>query len=153
MIYVVVSCVGRLVLRDSRNVEVFPFFAWSLYSRVPGFKSDYGIRVVDDDGQREYLDYGRFGEFTTIGYKRVQMLGKSVSQGASEARIAEQRRIIESIYFDDDDIELSYELMTRQYDVLDRYTSGTFVSEAVLRGFTQIAAGNGKNDRTTLAGN
>lgn len=120
--------------------EIFPFFHWELFSRVPEpVQQYYGIRFTTLNGVS--LDQPVYFEQSTLparsnssAHVLVQRLGRAVERGDDEAA-ARYRTILESRYLDLE-AGAAYELVDREYDVEERYECDCFISEVVLDQFT-----------------
>jgi hypothetical protein len=104
---------------------------------------DYGVRILRIDGNK--LDRPRYFEQTKLpksrnvsAYHAVQKLGRA-SVGGREPRIERARKTVEGAYFGKRLI--TYELVSRKWNPYERFTTGKFIEEKVLRRF-QSTGGN-----------
>jgi hypothetical protein len=132
-----------LVANGPRNGdEVFPFFNWELFSRVPEpERTSWSVRLVEVNG--EPLPDGVYFEDaggivplagSSAAFVTMQRFGQGV-EAADPVRVDEARRVLESRYLGHFDA-VSYELVRRTYDVLDRVTCDCFTDEVVIGEFS-----------------
>jgi hypothetical protein len=139
LVGVLVVYLAVVAVNGPRNsTEIFPFFNWELFSRVPpAERESYSIRLVAVNGQaiepvyfekaRRYLSTTAIPDAATL----LQRIGLSVARG-DDARADSQRRLFESRFL----AELhsaQYELVRRRYSVLDRLECDCFTEETVVR--------------------
>lgn len=108
-----------------RGHEVFPFFAWDLFARVPAAHgSDFSVRLVEAQGLQGrvpvwYEESHLQGDARAIqGYSALQRLGRSLSRG-EQARSAALRKRFEVTYLSRLK-RVRYEVVARTYDVRKR---------------------------------
>lgn len=133
--------VTAIFLKPETNVELFPFFNWSLFSQSAALKSDAAVLVRMIDGQiidPPMLYYAMPDTFE--GAKRSAQLLKA-SQRMARAFMADDdvtleatRRIIEDISMREAG-EAQYDLAIITYDPIDRLRTGALQSMHVLSTF------------------
>lgn len=110
----------------TRTPEIFPVFCWALF--IDGAKrevTDFEIAVDSLDGRRLAQPVGLFDpqspfSLSATTYHVIQSLGKSVLSGDS-VRIQSKRRLIESAMFQNNGKrEMTYTLLSRKFDALER---------------------------------
>lgn len=129
IVYVLISCTARATTHITSMVEVFPFFAWSLFSKVPNERNEFAIRIKEFDD--ETVDPPRFlgsfgppfGKFSSTGWDILQAWGHAVSSG-NEREAEERRKAFELLFLKPKVKNVEYELVKRRYDVLERWESG-----------------------------
>jgi hypothetical protein len=120
--------------------EIFPFFHWELFSRVPEpTQETYGIRFTEMNSAP--LDHPVYFEDSILpthqsssAHAVIQVIGGAFERGDDEA-VDRYRTILESRYLE----PLSgtrYELVRREYDVEQRYECDCYTTEVVLAEFS-----------------
>lgn len=117
--------------------ELFPIFSWSLFTNVPNRINDYGIRIVAIDGQPLdtpfYYEDGK-GTFTAYdsaqAYFNFRDLGRALETGDTE-NATEIRGYMEALYLEEAG-QVSYEVVARSWDAIDRWNGGAYLSEEVI---------------------
>ena len=104
--------------------EVFPFFTWSLFSKIMDVRHEYELTLLaDDGGPVDGAEADRFDEVTTsfagtrLGYKALQNVGRGIRLRLPNAD--EERRAFEIRYFGENAVH--YELRWRTYNPLERW--------------------------------
>jgi hypothetical protein len=122
--------------------ERFPFFNWSLFSGVPGpERESYGLRLTEVDGARleEPVYYENAeGIIATRrspdAYQLIQAMGKATKEGrpvqAASARETLETRYMQGL------TDARYELVSRTYDVLERFECECYREEDAMAEFT-----------------
>lgn len=143
LLYVVIS-LGSLVIlaRKSKN-EVFPIFSWALFCFIPQQEQDYGIRVIQGGDATpatpRYIERTDFpGANSPALYMVIQDMGHALRQGQDDT-LDTKRKILETNYLPPDSA-VRYELVRREFDVLERYRDGTFRHIEVLGTFSSRGA-------------
>lgn len=127
-----------LVVNGPAKPEFFPFFNWSLFSNVPDpQQEDFGIRFISVDGKPLepplYLEKSQslgLPSGSPDAYKAIQNWGKAVVKGQI-LRAANGRDVVEDRYLANLK-RADYELVSRRYDILQRYKCDCFLAETVL---------------------
>lgn len=118
--------------------ERFPFFSWSLFSKMPDAEiSDYSIRFVEVDGrvldQPLYFEDANalVGTSGSPGARdTIRRLGSSLdADRAMEVALSEQR--LEETYLNRL-VGAEYEVVRRRFDILERRRCDCFESETVI---------------------
>ena len=130
ILYVLIAGGGLVRAGYGGPNEVFPFFAWDLFSVVPNEVDDYGVRVRELDHQP--LSPPRFFEelpdvaqaFSTVDYVIVQQLGAAQQRGDAVRQGQLQRLLLDNLLGRGKQARL--ELVRRRFDVLERYRTGHF---------------------------
>lgn len=120
--------------------EVFPFFVWELFSRVPqDHQVDYAVRLVEMDGtalaeptyfERSTLPLHQAGPAQAM----LGVIGRAY-EGGDQDRLDRYREIWESRYLEPL-TTATYELVRREYTVEGRHECECFTRETVLATFT-----------------
>lgn len=108
--------------------ELFPFFTWSLFSRVSDVRTEYSVLVLALDEQifEEPADMRlidvlpNFGDSRALGYKALQNLGHALR--LEHAGVDEQRLQFERRYFGRHEVD--YLVMLHIYNPLRRWHEG-----------------------------
>jgi hypothetical protein len=124
---------GGVLVRDWHGGvgEIYPFAPWALFCFVPNYESDFAVRIRAIDGRQ--LDQPPYFEQLpgfdehqkTIGRGVIEGMGSLAGDQASPA-FAEQRRLFERNYLAPLGDDVRYELVRREYDVLERWKTGAF---------------------------
>ncbi len=107
--------------------EIFPFFAWSLFSQVPNVDRRYEVLITGQGGREieppmAYLkaDSALVTGNEHIGRKLIQQLGGALERGeASEA--LRLRRLLERNYLAK---RVRYEVVVEDYQPLEKWRTG-----------------------------
>jgi hypothetical protein len=118
--------------------EVFPFFRWDLFARVPAAVStDYSVRLVAVDGEPLprpvwFEDAHRYlSRAGSVDAKRLMWtLGEAVEDERTESA-ASARRLLETTYLADAP-SVDYELVHRRFDPVERMDCRCFEEERVI---------------------
>jgi hypothetical protein len=128
LIYVAVSAQREMV--NGRD-ELFPFSAWSLFTIVPNDVHDYSLRLLainDRPVAPEFLEQaqarGWFAANRHGAYMTVQFMGMALDRG-DVTGADQQRRLLERLHLTGHG-SITYELVARRYDPIDRFRSGKF---------------------------
>jgi hypothetical protein len=124
------------------NVELFPFFNWSLFSHTAAQKSDAAVLVRMIDGQimePPMLYYAMPETFEGAKRRDPQLLKASQRMvraflAGDEVTLESTRRIIEQNSMREAS-EAQYDLAIITYDPIERLRSGTIQSVNVLATF------------------
>ncbi|MGI9494333.1 MAG: hypothetical protein ACR2QF_18235 [Geminicoccaceae bacterium] len=108
--------------------ELFPFFTWSLFSRVSDVRTEYSVLVLALDDRifdqptdmRLIDDLPSFSDSRTLGYKALQNLGHALR--LEHEGVEEKRRQFESRFFGRHDVD--YLVMLYVYNPLRRWHEG-----------------------------
>jgi len=114
---------GAVAVLD-RGHEIFPFFAWDLFAKVPAsLGGDFSVRFVEAEGLQGtvpvyYEDsHLQSGAREIQGYSALQQLGRSLFRG--EARSEALRKHFEVTYLTGLR-RVRYEVVERTYDIRER---------------------------------
>lgn len=119
--------------------EIFPFFGWSLFSKVPGESATYTLVIEEQDGRRlepavSFLQAPRSlvvgNRF--VGRKLIQRLGEAHDEG-KVAKVERLRRLLERNYLRG---RVRYRLVFERYQPLARWRSGESLERRQLGLFT-----------------
>lgn len=108
--------------------ELFPFFTWSLFSKVSDARNEYHIAVLKLDGQaldppvdmRSIDVFPRFSDSRSLGYKALQNLGGALSKGAEDSEVKRER--FAARFFGRHDVD--YQINRHSYNPLRRWREG-----------------------------
>ena len=108
--------------------ELYPFFTWSLFSKVSEASTEYRITVLVLDGQTfeppldmRHIDvFPGFGDSRSLGFKALQNLGRAIRKGASDSD--RQRELFGDRFFGRHDVD--YRISRHDYNPLDRWRNG-----------------------------
>jgi hypothetical protein len=140
VVYLVLVALPQAV-GPSDGHEIFPFSAFSLFSKVPAAESSgHGVRFTSIDGAEleeptYYEDLqGRLGPVPRASANDViSDLGEALDRGDADAA-EESRRLLESRFMPS--IESArYEVVRTRWDLRQRYECRCFVEETVLGTF------------------
>lgn len=136
IVYTAVSLYAKAHMGD----ELFPFFNWSLFTKIPNEKNDYGLRITMIEGEAlespiyfESADDWLAEAHSIVAYNAIQDFGRAV-RDEDEALVAEIRPYIESLYLENK--PMRYDVVRRTYTPLERWQTGEFANEALLGQFT-----------------
>lgn len=125
--------------------EIFPFFWWELFSYIPAqFKSDYGLEIVKyDDQLLEAPLY--FEEAASLlpdpesitAYITIQSLGEAITDG-DDAEVERLRGLIEGPHLSNPSA-VEYQIVKRDYDILEKWRCQCTDSETVIAEFSHYA--------------
>ncbi len=108
--------------------EIFPFFGWSLFSRVPNTATRYEVIVSrhnrqDVDPPEPYLKarLELVKGSRHLGRKVIQLLGTALEEG-DRKRADELQRLFEGSYLAGHDVR--YEVVWESYDPLEKWRTG-----------------------------
>ena len=137
--YAVAAVVLKASLRH--EAEVFPVFAWSVFTTVPAENAEYALRILAVAG--DALDPPRFYEEVPSFFpesQRVevfwiaQRLGRALDSGDVE-RIRAHRLLLERQHLRGRGT-LQYEIVHRTFNTLARWSTGQFKSIRPLATFS-----------------
>ena len=120
--------------------EIFPFFHWELFSRVPEPQQEtYGIRLTALNGaplgDPVYFEDSILPTHqSSNAYNVIQSIGTAFEAGDREA-VDRYRTILESRYLEPA-TSAEYQLVHREYDVEERYECDCYDTEVVLAEFS-----------------
>ena len=108
--------------------ELFPFFTWSLFSRVSDARKEYHIAVLTLDGEtfdppvdmRNIDVFPSFGDSRSLGYKALQNLGDAIRKGTENSDIERER--FGARFFGRHDVD--YQINRHSYKPLQRWREG-----------------------------
>ena len=125
---------GTVLVRDwnSGVGEIYPVAPWSLFCFVPNREADFAVRLTAVDGRNfdrppffEELD--AFDEHQkTVARGIIDAMGSLAADGDELAAFEEQRRLFERNFLVRIAPEERYELVRREYDVLQRWRTRVF---------------------------
>ncbi len=119
----------------TKSPEIFPFFSWDLFSSVPQpVASNYGLRIHEVDGQilHEPIYFEHADRFfrnakSIEAFTLIQNLGHAIStRNTTEAETI--RQMLEMTHLQDAST-LSYEVVFRRFDVIERWQGKPFLEE------------------------
>lgn len=135
--YLTLAIVGRFTFPEK---EIFPFFAWNLFDRVPNQQSDYVVQILAVGEQPlavpvAFSDASEWFEDTEsiTAYHSLQKLGKAARNGRDE-ELLERREVFEATFLAGAG-PVDYELVRRRYRPLERWRDGTFLSSEPMARF------------------
>lgn len=134
-VFISYACSGAILAISSTLIksanEIFPVFSWSLFTFIPNDFHDYALRIIAIDNENlnptlYFQDAGHwFPETDSMSaYDSIQKLGTAVS-AKDVKRIEEVRQFLEPIYLGEVK-SVSYEIVERSFDPLDRWKYGKF---------------------------
>lgn len=134
-----------LVYQGPRGEEHYPVFKWELFSKVPDRKEiDYGFRItaVDDRVLLVPRYFEQAGEFFSMtkspdATHLARSLGMAIDRGW-ESRAEDVRDRFEARFFAGHDV--TYEVVERRYDTIERVECRCYESERVLATYTYDGA-------------
>ncbi len=107
--------------------EIFPFFGWSLFSKVPNLDQRYDLLLEAQSGSSEEAAISFFhapGSLVTgnryIGRKVIQKLGKAHDRGEAQ-QVRELRALLEQNYLLG---KPRYRLVFESYHPLEKWRTG-----------------------------
>ncbi len=110
---------------DYPNEEIFPFFSWSLYSKVPNNVKKYTLRITEYRNQKiePVLFAQAFGRVinptSTHAERIIQDMGKSFHNNPARFKI--EQKLIDNYLLK----TTRYELIMIEYEPLQKYKYGT----------------------------
>lgn len=122
--------------------EIFPFFWWELFSYIPAQqRQDYGLRIIQYGDRKPdpppYFEHASplINNPTSIeAQTSIQLLGAAIEQ--SESGEAEKlRRLIETVHMQDPQ-SVTYQVIRREFDLIERWQCQCFAEEEVIAEFT-----------------
>jgi len=134
------TCALFLHYYEGRN-EVFPFFTWELYARVPNRVTDYTIRITALNGKELekplYFQQSRkyFSKAHSVSaYFAFKKLGKAIRSG-NKKKINYHRKYIEQIYLAGYE-SLEYDVVSRSYNPLNKIRNNKIKKSKSLKSFS-----------------
>ncbi len=107
--------------------EIFPFFGWSLFSKVPNLESRYTVVIHRHEGQLLRPPVSFFqapGSIVTgnrfLGRKLIQSLGRAHDKGRTE-EADHLRQVLEDNYLQG---KVRYDLLFERYEPLHKWQTG-----------------------------
>jgi len=142
--YVLAGACQQLVMAGSHRDDVFPADSWALFAKVPGEITDFGVRLLELDGQAVAAPnvVGRAAKAATASrapletadaYDAIQKLGRALRNGDGNS-VARARRTFERIYLRGAE-SFRYEVVRRTYDPVERWQDGTIRAAQTLGRF------------------
>lgn len=125
--------------------EVFPFFGWSLFTKVPNEEVTYTLRIDEHDGVAQPgISFLRAPGNMVVGdryiaRKVIQHLGKATFRGETE-EVLRQRQLLEDTWLRG---QVRYRLVREVYDPLLKWRTGENREESVLATFESSPATSG----------
>ena len=118
--------------------ELFPFFTWSLFSKVSDSRREYHIAITALDGRifdppvdmRSIDVFPNYSDSRSLGYKALQNLGRSLSRDAKGSDLDRER--FSARFFGDHDVD--YQINRHGYNPLKRWREGPSSDEVELIG-------------------
>ena len=128
VLILLVYCLGGTVSQKVLRVdEIFPFFGWSLFTKVPNVDERYRVlilrhRQTELDPPVPYLraPNSMAAGNRYHGRKVIQALGRAFDAG-DEAGVQERRRQLETNYLRG---RVRYELIFESYDPYEKWRTG-----------------------------
>jgi hypothetical protein len=126
--------------QDRSAPEIFPFFVWELFSRVPRAEQrSYGLRLTEMNGaplaEAVYFEDSMLPTHqSSAAHNVINKIGHAYTSG-DEATLERYRTIMETRYLHPLESG-SYELVRRTYNVKERYDCDCLISETVVAEFT-----------------
>lgn len=120
--------------------EVFPFFVWELFSRVPeAEQQSFGVRLTTMNGSQlaepvYFEDTMLPAHQAAAAHNVIGMIAHAYQSGDADT-LERYRAILESRYLYPLE-SATYELVDRTYDVEARYECDCYISETVVASFT-----------------
>jgi len=116
-----------LAVRWSKTAnEIYPFFSWALFCFVPGQKSDLGIRIVEVDGDTladpTFIEQAPDlfpGAASSTTHLTIQQIDRRAARDDDASR-----HLLEQNVLLDGHASVTYEVVLRKYDCLERYRTG-----------------------------
>jgi hypothetical protein len=121
--------------------EFFPVTSWALFNLIPSNRHDYSIRITSIDGKPlpaplMFEDAAQYfpAVSTRAAWDTIQAIGQSLRSHNTTA-LAERRTYLEQMHLAAH-APVTYDLVYRYYDPLERYQTHTFRSIQTLATFT-----------------
>lgn len=118
--------------------EIFPFFGWSLFSKVPDLADTYTILIDQHRGRKvdPPVDFLHAPETMVTGNryiarKVIQKLGRAQDRGET-AEVARLRQLLEQNYLRG---KVRYEIFFERYQPLEKWRTGKGLEQRNLGGF------------------
>jgi hypothetical protein len=131
--------------------EIFPFASWSLFTLVPNEVRDYTVHITEINGRRidpplayENSHAHFLNAHSHNAYISIQKLGRAV-ESKDDAAIRRIRGYFEHLDLNMRSGEVAggagvtYDIVTRRYDPVERWRQGTFRSTRLLATFRTTA--------------
>jgi hypothetical protein len=144
--------------RVAGREEFYPASGWSLFSKVPNEVGDYAVRLVSVRSGR--LDPPVFLEeaknlypgawSSHAAHNTTQTLGQAIERGDADAA-ADARAMLERLYLNTR-APVTYELVARRYDPLERFRTGRIHEARTLATFSSGNTSKTPTTTTTQAG-
>lgn len=125
--YVLAGMYQQLVMATDRD-RLFPLNSWALFSKVPAEVTDYGVRLLELNGERitapNFVERGgpRPALATVEAYGLIQKLGRALGNDDRHS-VGRARRALEGIYLSGAE-PFRYEVVRRRYDPIERWGGG-----------------------------
>ncbi|MEM8947829.1 MAG: hypothetical protein AAGA21_03320 [Pseudomonadota bacterium] len=118
--------------------ELFPFFTWSLFSKVSDARREYHIAILALNGttfdppvdMRSIDVFPSYSDSKSLGYKALQNLGRSLSKDAEGSDLDRER--FAARFFGAHDVD--YQINRHSYNPLRRWREGPSSDEIKLIG-------------------
>lgn len=131
MAYVILSTSAAFVIAGPSthpSKELYPFFTWSLFSKVSDRRNEYHVAVSALDGEvfdppvdmRNIDVFPSFADSKSLGYKALQNLGDAIRNGDDDASTS--REHFAGRFFGDHDVD--YRISRHRYNPLKRWREG-----------------------------
>lgn len=138
----VVRTFHGVVIENRPTPEVFPFFAWELFSRVPPAEQEaVALRFVEINGEVldppvyfEKADTWLSNSRSPTAYHVIRQLGSALEQ-SQLMRAAIKRELLESRFMQDVRTA-EYEIVKVRFDILERFECDCYIEEMPLARFT-----------------
>ena len=131
LLYVAISASTLLLARTGAQTEIFPLFAWDLFSVVPNARTEYGILVDALDGRpldppmplEELTEAGL--HYSMYAYQLAQELAAAQAAGDSK-RATAITQTLRTNHLGGTVRNARFHLVRRRYDVLERLRSTAY---------------------------
>lgn len=131
LIYVVLSTTAAFTITGPSTHptrELFPFFTWSLFSRIVDVRKEYHLSVFTLDGQtfhppvdmRRLDAFPQFSDSRSLRHKALQNLGNAVENDDGDS--ATQRQRFAARFFGRHSVD--YTISRHEYNPLERWRAG-----------------------------
>ena len=133
--YPAVSGTTLIACRECQFAEIYPIAPWTLFCFIPNVETDYAVRILEVDGEplpqvRYFEDYVDLPDARKIvAHVTIQELGRLAHGGKDFSTLQHhfEQSFLRSIHR-----QVRYELVERQFDVLERYKFGFYHREKSL---------------------
>lgn len=138
-----------LTLRWGSTIdEIYPITPWTLFCFTPNDEADYAVRLTAVDGQplEPPTFFDDFVELTEnerlAAYVLVQEMGRLAGETERSA-FATARRVFERSFLRPLARQVRYDLVRREFDVLERWKTGRYENVGAIEEFVYENGGGG----------